>query len=306
MLATGRRSVFSWHLVLRLTCKNRALLPVLRRRGAQQSAGGLNVLAPRSADGGLYSLRRQRVAEADHRLVVGREEGRSGDFVEPDQVYAALDAVQQAAQLADMPRRVVQAAHHDIFERHAPLVGEVVPAQDGRDFGDRPCPFDRHDCGPLLVKRVVQTYGQMHFRRVEKPLQFGRYARRGEGDARRRPAEAPLRSHDFERPQYVVRVVERLAHAHEDDVRQTVAFGQRDDLVEDFGRRQRVLQPLPSRRAEFASHAASGLRRDAQRGPLAVGNVGRFDPCALLRAVEVLFRSVGRFGDPRGRGECGQ
>ena len=65
---------------------------------AQQSAGGLNVLAPRSADGGLYSLRRQRVAEADHRLVVGREEGRSGDFVEPDQVYAALDAVQQAAQ----------------------------------------------------------------------------------------------------------------------------------------------------------------------------------------------------------------
>ena len=225
--------------------------------------------------------------------------------MEPDQVYAALDAVQQAAQFADMPRRVVQAAHHDIFERHASLVGEVVPAQNGRDFGDRPCPFDRHDRGPLLVKRVVQTYGQMHFRRVEKPLQFGRYARRGEGDARRRPAEAPLRSHDFERPQYVVRVVERLAHAHEDHVRQTVAFGQRDDLVEDFGRRQRVLQSLPSRRAEFASHAASGLRRDAQRGPLAVGNVGRFDPCALLRAVEVLFRSVGRLGDPRGRGECG-
>ena len=129
--------------------------------------------------------------------------------MEPDQVDAALDAVQQAAQFADMPRRVVQAAHHDIFERHAPLVREVVPAQDGRDFGDRPCPFDRHDCGPLLVKRVVQTYGQMHFRRVEKPLQFGRYARRGEGDARRRPAEAPLGRKHFDGPQYGVGVVER-------------------------------------------------------------------------------------------------
>lgn len=43
--------------------------------GAQQSAGGLDVLAARGADGGVDAAGRQRVAEAEHRLLVGREEG---------------------------------------------------------------------------------------------------------------------------------------------------------------------------------------------------------------------------------------
>lgn len=62
----------------------------------------------------------------------------------------------------------------------------------------------------------------------------------------------------LERPQHLVRVVERFAHAHEHEVREFVALGQRNRLVEDFGRRERLLKPLPPRGAEAAAHAASG------------------------------------------------
>lgn len=68
----------------------------------------LDVLAPRGADRGLNAAGGQRVAEADHRLVAGREVGRVGNPVEADQVDAAFDAVQQARQFADVARGVVQ------------------------------------------------------------------------------------------------------------------------------------------------------------------------------------------------------
>jgi len=109
----------------------------------------------------------------------------------------------------------------------------------------------------------------------------------------------------------LVRVVERFAHPHEHEVRETVALGQGDDLVEDFGRRQRLLQPLAARGAETAAHAAARLRGDAERGPLAVGDVGRLDVVAVPRAEKVLLRAVGGDRDPLGgaqrRGEpCGE
>ena len=43
----------------------------------------------------------------------------------------------------------------------------------------------------------------------------------------------------------------------------------------------------------FFQHAAPGLRRDAERGPVAVGNIGRFDVGSLLCAEEVFLRAVG-------------
>ena len=217
--------------------------------------------------------------------------------MEADQVDAAFDAVQQARQFADVARGVVQPAHHDVFERHPPLVGEVVFAQDRGDFGDRPRPFDGHDLHTLFVEGVVEADGQVNLRRVEKTPQFGHDARRGERDACRRPAETPLGGDYLERPQHLVRVVERFAHAHEHEVREFVALGQRNRLVEDFGRRERLLKPLPPRGAEAAAHAASGLRRDAERGPLPVGDVGRLDVMPFERAEQVFLRAVGRLGD---------
>ncbi len=99
-----KRIFFHFRILLRIT--KRVLLKVhLVLRRTQQAAGGLDVLAARGADRRLDAFGRQRVAEADHRLVVGREVGRSGNSVEADEVDAALDAVEQAAQLADVARQ---------------------------------------------------------------------------------------------------------------------------------------------------------------------------------------------------------
>jgi len=67
--------------------------------------------------------------------------------------------------------------------------------------------------------------------------------------------------------------------------------------------RETIWLRISPRGAEFTPHAAPGLRRDAERGPVAVGNIGRFDVGSLLCAEEVFLRAVGRFGDPFGRGQ---
>ena len=140
----------------------------------------------------------------------------------------------------------------------------------------------------------------MYPRRVQQPPQLRGDARRRERDARGRPAEAPLGRKHFDGPQYGVGIVERLAHTHKNDVGQAVAFGQRLDLIENLGRRERMLQSLPAGGAETAAHAAARLRRDAERGAVAVGDIGRFDEMPLHGTEQVLLRSVGRRADPDG------
>lgn len=103
--------------------------------------------------------------------------------------------------------------------------------------------------------------------------------------------------------QQTVQVVERFAHAHENDVGEPFPFGQRLDLVEDFVRRKGVLEPLSSSCAETAAHTAARLRRDAERRPVTVGDVGRFDEMVLRGTIEVFFRAVGRNADFFGSGE---
>ena len=202
-----------------------------------------------------------------------------------------------------MTRRVVQAAHDDVFERYPPLVREIVSAQNFHDFADRPCLFHRHDFGPFVRKGVVQAHGQVHLGRVQKSFEPGGYTGGRNRDSRGRPAESPRRSEDFERRQQTVQVVERFAHAHENDVGEPLSFGQRPDLVEDFVRRKGVLESLSSGCTETAAHAAARLRRDAERRPVAVGDVGRFDEMVLRGTIEVFFRAVGRNTDFFGSGE---
>ena len=51
---------------------------------AEQSAGGLYILAARSTDCRHYPARRQRIAESDHRRIVGRKVWRIGNLVKSD------------------------------------------------------------------------------------------------------------------------------------------------------------------------------------------------------------------------------
>ena len=264
------------------------------------------VLSARTAYCGMYAACGQRVAEAEHPLVRGREVGRVWYAVETYEVDPALDAVQKPAKLPDMARRVVQPLHDYILERHAALVREVVSAQYVRYLAYRPRLLDGHDLRPLFRKGVVQRHGQIDARFVEQPFEIRGHAGRRDRNARGRPPHAPLRCQRIERAQHLLDVVERLAHAHVHDVGKSVALGQRDYLVEYVRGGERVLQPLTPRGAEAAPHAAPRLRRYAERGAVAVGYVGRLDVRSFERAVEIFARAVGRYAYPLGCSESGR
>ncbi len=101
-------------------------------------------------------------------------------------------------------------------------------------------------------------------------------------------AKPPLGGEDFEGPQDVVRIVEGLAHPHEYEVCEAGRARGRDDLVEDLGCGERLLESLAACCAEAASHAASGLRGDAERGARRRG-IGRLDEMALQGSEEVFL-----------------
>ena len=143
-------------------------------------------------------------------------------------------------------------------------------------------------------ERVVQAHRQVHFRLLQERAHGRDDADGRQRDTGRTPGVTPVGGQDFERPQYVIRVVERFAHAHVDHVGQLRAFGDRPDLIQNFAGGQVVRETLARRHAEAAAHPAARLRRNAQRRPLAVRDVGRFDEAIPQRREKVFFRAVRR------------
>ena len=113
----------------------RFFLRTLSLFGREQAARSLNILATRGANGGHNATRRERITKRLHLLIRWREVWRIGYFMKTYQIYAALDAVEQAAQLANVARRVVQSAHNNILKRHATLMRKVILAQQRSDIG---------------------------------------------------------------------------------------------------------------------------------------------------------------------------
>ena len=91
----------------------------------------------------------------------------------------------------------------------------------------------------------------------------------------RAPEPEPARVVErLDRGEDPVEVEQRLAHAHEHDVRQPLAVGREPargeaDLVDDLGDLEVAPEPELAGRAERAADRAAGLARDAQRVPLA-------------------------------------
>jgi hypothetical protein len=102
--------------------------------------------------------------------------------------------------------------------------------------------------------------------------------------------------------EHAIEVQERLAHTHEDDVRQVAlpcgeAAGRAADLVDDLGRVEVPREAQLPGGAERAADGAAGLARDAQRVPLAASRRGRvvhqhrLDRHAVPQSMKRLFRS---------------
>ena len=149
---------------------------------------------------------------------------------------------------------------------------EVVLFQQRHHLGDRHLSLGRHQLAPLFRQRGVHRDGHVALALVEETLQLRFHAYAADGDAPRTPGVAVVGRQDLRGPKHGVEVIHRFALAHEDNVRQALALGQGVDLVQDIGRGQVALEALLARLTEEAVHLAAHLARDAERGPLAIGD----------------------------------
>ncbi len=116
-----------------------------------------------------------------------------------------------------------------------------------------------------------------------------------------RPQPEPARIVErLDRRQDPVEVEQRLAHAHEDDVREVASLGRQPALrvarlVDDLGDLEVSPEPELPRRTERAADRTAGLAGDAQRVPFAraaprrIVHQHRFDEGAVGEAVERLL-----------------
>ena len=93
----------------------------------------------------------------------------------------------------------------------------------------------------------------------------------------------------LDRREHPVQVEQRLAHAHEHDVRQALPVGREaargvTDLVDDLGGLEVAPEPELAGGAERAADRAAGLARDAQRVPLAAAGRGPGSASAPTRS----------------------
>ena len=243
----------------------------------EEAAGGHDVLTPRGADGAGDAVGVEVVLEARHSLGRGGLEGDVGRGVETDEVDAAIESAQQADQLGGMGKVVVHAAEHGVFEGYAPLAAPVVAAQEGDDIGDGVCLLHGHDVEALGGHGVVETDGHVALALVEEPFQSGEDAHGGDGDAVGAPAQAPRGGEHFGAAEDGVEVVHGFAHAHIDDVGEAPELGDGENLAQDVGGREVAVEALLAGDAEAAAHLAAYLARDAEGGPVAVGDIDGFD-----------------------------
>ena len=155
---------------------------------------------------------------------------------------------------------------------------------------------------------------------MAEPRHLGNDAGGRDGDAPLRDGEPVAVGQDGDRVAHRFEIVERLAHAHEDDVRHrahALALGREpvgrsnpagkiaepvagdEHLPDDLGGGQIAHQRHRAGMAKRAVEGAADLARDAERAPVGFGNVDAFDLRALVEAMrgrhaqEPLARAVG-------------
>ncbi len=158
----------------------------------------------------------------------------------------------------------------------------------------------------------MQRYGQLHLQPLIRELpDAGHDAAGADGDAPRADVESVgvvQEAHGF---QGRVVVVERLAHAHVDDVVRPLPQRRRKavDLRDDFpGGKVAGITALGAG-AERAAHAAAGLGGHAYRVPVPRGNQDRFDPLAVRQFQQPFTRAAriaGFVQRPHGRRRMGR
>ena len=159
-------------------------------------------------------------------------------------------------------RRVVYAVDHCIFKRYAPSGFVIVVFAFSKQFVYAAAAVGRHNAASRFVVRRVQRYGERDLEialcQIVKPL------RQPAGGERNVPHTdiAPVRVVDeFQKPHDGIEIIQRLADAHQYDVRNRKAgflFG-KQHLVQHFRWRKIPHKPADGRSAESAPLPAADL-----------------------------------------------
>src|SRR5262249_28909812 len=239
-------------------------------------------------------------------------------WIEWNEVDLRRDAREQLDQRLGVGKRIIDALEHDVFERDAPRVGNGgIVAAGVEQLCDRIFAVERNEFVAQLIAHGVQRYREHAADLSARARNIRHHARGRERDAALGDGDSLAVRRDQERVAHRLEIVERLAHAHHDDVgdealaapalpalagagargRGTAARARspqpitetiaRDhDLADDLAGREVAHEPLRAGVTERAGERAADLARDAKRAAVGLGDVDAFDlvrPLALAR-----------------------
>ena len=128
-----------------------------------------------------------------HLISRERTQGHIRDLVEGDEVDTARDTTQEAGKLRSVLVAIVHPIEYDILEGDAALPREVGFADHLQRVLQGQTTLGRHQLQTPLVEGIVQADCQMAGRLAEEALKATAHTDRREGDALRRPTQAPRR-----------------------------------------------------------------------------------------------------------------
>ncbi len=182
------------------------------------------------------------------------------------------DVASQVGQLADVDRPVVHPGDQRPLERHA-TTGDLEPAPaGGHERLEGVATVDGDELVAQLVVGGMQRDGEVDRQPGGRQAPDARHQPDGRhGEVAGREPEVVVEP--VERGDDAVEVRHRLAHPHEDDVREAPGAGllhRSHDLLDDLAGGELALEARLAGRAEAAAHGAPGLRGDADRGAVGV------------------------------------
>src|SRR5690606_38054782 len=257
-----------------------------------------DIVAARASDRRHDAGRAQSLPETVDRFRGGTLETGARERIERDQIDLRRPVAKQPDEPAGPGGAVVDTVEQHVLEGDLPAREPFGVAPAGvQELRDRMDAIDRHEPIAQLVGRRMQRHGERRVA-VDRELQDLRHqARRADRDAPPRKPEREIVEQELRDRDDVAIVRERLAHAHEDHVRDLEGSDlapRERDLADDLGDRKVTVEALPPGRAERAIERAAGLRGDAERAAVRLGNENGLDRLPRADVEQPLARAVRR------------
>ena len=182
------------------------------------------------------------------------------------------------------------------LKEDAPSAAVAVGAAGVKQLRQGPAAGRGHKGGAGLIGGGVERDGKVDRPVVLRQAQdAGDHADGRQGDVARTDGQAVVVGEDVDGGHGVVVVVERFAHAHEDDIAQAVAFSGEDapdveHLGHDFARGEMAGEAHLPGGAEDAAHGAADLGGDAGGVPAGELHDDRFDGLTVRQSQQVFAR----------------